>query len=291
MGLYRHTAFFRDDDGHGWTETHDWDSASSSELDLGARAENFNALMMARRVPLLAGDAFYLGCRVSRYAPGSESKIQSFPLFLDLPQHGTKNVSTAKTEMDAALLAVKVTFADATGTSRADTYLRGVWEQVITAGQLDFTGVAGSAFKTLLKDYQDSLINGGYGWIGKASNSTFGTVGPYTVTANGNISFNIVPKGGLPLPPEGTNFTLYLARLNNSNSVLNRPIRVRMDAGFNAVSIQQIAAGPFQSAGTFYLRVPAFFRYAQVAYRKLASRKTGRPTGVGRGRLSARPVR
>lgn len=288
MGLYRHTAFFRDDDGHGWTETHDWDSASSSELDLAARAATFNQLMLTYRLPLLAGDGYYIGCRVSRFNAGARAKIQSFPIFLDTPLPGTPNVSTASTPMDAAMLAVKVTFADATGTARADVYLRGVWEQVIQAGQLNFNGVAGSKFATLLKDYQDALIQGGYGWIGKAPNSTTGNVAGYTSSPNDIVTFALENLNGIGLPGPGETYMAYFARINNSKSVLNRPLLcTRVDA-LSIRTVNPIAAGPYISGGTFYVRVPAFFRYGQVAYRKLSSRKTGRPTGVGRGRLPAR---
>lgn len=290
MPTYRHTAFFRDDDGHGWTETHDWDTPSIGGVDLAARAETFNQLMRTRRVPLLAADAYYLGCRVSKFQPGTFAKSQSFPIFLDLPDGGTKNVSTAKTEMDAALLAVKVTFADAVGENRADVYLRGVWEQVITAGQLDFGGVAGGAFKTLLASYQSELIQGGYGWIGRAPTSTRGRVVGYTVQPSGRVSFTLDNLTGDPLPLAGQQRTFFFARLNNSNSVLNRPIVCSMTGVLEAETVAPIAAGPYVSAGTFYLRNPQFFAYAQVAYRKLSARKTGRPIGVGRGRAPARPV-
>lgn len=290
MPLYRHTAFFRDDDGHGWTETHDWDSASSSELDLAARAELFNALMRSRRVPLLAGDAFYLGCRVSKYQPGSMAKVQSFPIFLDSPDAGTPNVSTASTPMDAALLAVKVTFADATGTSRTDTYLRGVWDQVIQAGQLNFNGVAGAKFAELLKMYQDSLIQNGYGWIGKGATSPFGRVDGFDQNPAGTVTFTITQNGGTPLVASTVPVTVYFARLNRSTSTLNRPILCYVRSAIQLTTVQQIATGPFATGGTFYMRTPAFFRYSLVAYRKLSARKTGRPTGVGRGRLPARRV-
>lgn len=291
MALYRHTAFFRDDDGHGWTETHDWDSASSSDLDLGARAETFNLLMRSRRVPLLAGDAFYLGCRVSRYQPGAFAKVQSFPIFLDSPDPGTPNVSTVSTPMDASLLAVKVTFADATGTSRADVYLRGVWDQAIQAGQLNFNGVAGAKFGELLKMYQDALIQSGYGWIGTSANTTRGVVNGYTINPDGTITFQTLRREGAPSPDVGVGVTATFARLNNSKSILNRAIRCVGSAGVTLTSVQQLAAGPFESAGTYYIKIPAFFRYGQVSYRKLSSRKTGRPIGVGRGRLPARNVR
>lgn len=290
MSLYRHTAFFRDDDGHGWSETHDWDSASSTPIDLAARAEVFNQLMRTRRVPLLAADAYYLGCRVSLYQPNSGLKTQSFPIFLDLPDQGTKNVSTAKTEMDAALLAVKVTFADGAGTSRADVYLRGVWEQVITAGQLDFSGVAGSRFAILLKDYQDALVQNGYGWIGKLPTSPSGIVENYSAAVGGLVTFSLQAIKNGPVGETGQRKTFYFARINRSSSPLNRAIVCEIVTGFTVRSVAPIAAGPFVSPGTFYLRTPAFFRYGQVAYRKLSARKTGRPTGVGRGRLSARPV-
>lgn len=290
MPTYRHTAFFRDDDGHGWTETHDWDTPSIGGVDLAARAEVFNQLMRTRRVPLLAKDAFYLGCRVSKFQPGTFAKSQSFPIFLDLPDSGTANVSSAKTEMDAALLAVKVTFADAAGENRADTYLRGVWDQVITAGQLDFGGVAGGAFKTLLASYQTELIQGGYGWIGRNPLSTRGKVTGYTLLPNGRVRFALNNITGEPLPFVGQQRTFYFARLNNSNSVLNRPIVCEVTDGFECTTVAPIASGPFVSAGTFYLRTPQFFPYAQVAYRKLSARKTGRPIGVGRGRAPARPV-
>lgn len=288
MSIYRCTAFLRDDDGHGWTESHDYSTPSPGDTDLAARAEIFNQLMMTKRVPLLAGDGFYLGCRIAKFQPGSNAKVQSFPLFLDTPAQGTIAYSSKAVQMDASLLAVKVTFASINGTSRADVYLRGVWEQVITAGQLDFNGQVGGKFAQLLKDYQDALIAGEYGWVGKADDSTKGNCVGYVQNPTGTITFSLANLTGVALPAAGTKVQAFFARLNNSNSVLNRSILCRVVDATTLESVQQIAAGPYLSQGTFYVNSPLFFRYALVAYRKLAARKTGRPTGVGRGRLSAR---
>jgi len=282
----RLTAFFRDDDGHGWSETHDVDGGSDAPA-LTPIVLTFADFNKQFRVPLLAGDGYYLGCRASYRAPNN--KIAAAPLFEDLPVQGTKKVGSVVIEMNEAQDAIKMRWQDVASTANSDIYLRGVWDDVIEAGQLNFGGAVGTAFKTAMTAYELGLKSRQYGWLGiNPAITSRGAVTGYTQNALGTVTFNLTPTNAVPLPAAGTRISVKFSKINDSKSILNRAFVCVVDAGGAAVTtLKRVSASAFQTAGTYIAAQKSFIAYDHVAYRKVSSRKTGRPIGVGRGRLSA----
>lgn len=290
MPSIRLTAFFKDDDGHGWSETHDKDGGASI-TSLTTFLNNFNALMETFRRPLLGGDAFYLGCRAS-YKTASGA-IAGDNIEKDPPMRGPQTFSGIVVNMTAPEAAVKMRFRNDASTARSDAYIRGMWGQVITAGVLDFGSVAGAEWKRRADEYGAALIAGGYGWVGtNPATTSRGDVTTYTVNANGTVTLTINPTNGVALPAAGTRMAFKFARLNDSDSILNRLIVCVVGAGQTTVTtVQPIGAGPFVSAGTYIATLKGLIPYAAVSYYRLSRRKTGRPFGVQPGRLPVQALR
>jgi hypothetical protein len=289
MPTVRLTAFFKDDDGHGWSETHDKDGGASI-TSLTTFLANFDALMVANRVPLLSGDAYYIGCRASyRTADGT---IAGDNLFRDPPVRGPQTFSGNTLEMGAPSTAVKMRFRNDASTARSDAYIRGGWKELATAGVLNLGGVLGSQWKVRADTYAAALIAGSYGWVGTSPTTTSrGTVTGYNVGVDGRVTLNLTVENGIALPAAGTRLAIKFARINDSQSVLNRALVCVVDAGGAAVTtVQQIAVGDFESAGTYIATLKGFIPYAALSYYRLAKRKTGRPFGVEPGRLPARAL-
>lgn len=289
MPTVRLTAFFRDDDAHGWSEQHDIDGGVSV-TSLTAFTANFDALMMSARRPLLAGDAYYIGCRASYRTP--DGRIAASPILRDPPVVGTKTYSGSDVWVNDAALAVKTRMQNAASTANSDIYLRGVWDEVAVAGVLQFGSGAGAKWKQLLDVYVAALISGAYGWTGINPAATpRGVVTNYVTNGNGTITFTVASTNGVAMPAPGTRIQANFANLNHSNSVLNRSLVVTVVDAVTLTTVQQVAASAFASAGTFVIPVKGFIPYALAGYNKLSRRKTGRPFGAGRGRLSARALR
>src|SRR5262249_18281470 len=104
MPSVRLTAFFKDDDGHGWSETHDKDGGSAI-TSLTTFLNNFNTLMITFRRPLLGGDAFYIGCRASYKTAGGA--IAGDNVLLDPPMRGPQTYMSEDVNTDAPEAAVK----------------------------------------------------------------------------------------------------------------------------------------------------------------------------------------
>lgn len=281
----RLSAFFRDDDGHGWSEQHDVDGGATNP-SLTTIVTTFNDFNEAFRVPLLAGDGFYLGCRASYKR--ADGKIPAAPLYEDLPRHGTTNIGAVEIQMNEASNAVKLRWQDTTSTANSDIYLRGVWDEVFQAGQLNFGGAIGGAFKSLLTAYELGLKSRGYGWLGlDPTLTTRGNVTNYLQNSDGTVGFTIISTSGPPLPAAGTRIPVKFSRLNNGKSILNRQFVCVVLGPTSLVTLKQVSAGDFQQAGTFIAGVKSFILYDHIAYRTASNRKTGRPIRVGRGRLAA----
>lgn len=290
MPTVRLTAFFRDDDGHGWSETHDKDGGSTI-TSLTTYLQNFQSLMLTFRRPLLAGDAYYLGCRASyRTADGT---IAGDNLFLDPPARGPQTFAGQPLEMGAPNTAVKARFRNDASTARSDAYLRGGWQVLATAGVLNFGGTLGSEWKRRADIYTGQLVTLNYGWVGTAPATTSrGTVAGYVQNVDGTVTLTIEVKNAIPLPAAGTQLSVKFARINDSNSVLNRALVVVVQPGaLSLKTVQQISVGEFESKGTYIATVKGFIPYAALSYYRLAKRKTGRPFGVEPGRLPARALR
>lgn len=285
MPVVRLTAFFKDDDGNGWSETHDKDGGSSITA-LTPYLTAFDGLMRTFRRPLLAGDAFYLGCRASyRTASGA---IAGDNIELDPPLKGPQSFSGQALVMTKASTAVKTRLRNAASTARSDVYMRGIWASIISAGVLDFGSITGAEWKTRADAYMAALIANTYGWQGTDPTTTSrGTVSGYTVGAGGIVTFTVAPTNGVVLPAVGTKMTVKFARINDSDSILNRAIVCLVASPTSFTSVKNISAGTFASAGTYVATRTGFIPYAAQSYYKLSGRKTGRPFGVGRGRLPA----
>jgi hypothetical protein len=289
MPTVRLTAFFRDDDGHGWSETHDKDGGSTI-TSLTTFLVNFNTLMQTFRRPMLSGDAYYIGCRGSyRTANGT---IAGDNLLLDPPLRGPQTFSGIALEMGAPNTAVKIRFRNDSSTARSDAYTRGGWAQLATAGVLNLGGVLGAEWKLRADTYAANLITGGYGWIGVDPTTTSrGDVSGYVVNVDGTVTFTVAPTNAIPLPAAGTKLSVSFARINDSRSTLNRELVCVVQPGLLSLkTIQRVAAGEFESAGTYIAQRKGFIPYAALSYYKLGSRKCGRPFGLAPGRLPVRAL-
>lgn len=286
MPVIRLNAFFKDDDGHGWSEQHDVDGGVSI-TSLTPYLVAFDNLMAALRRPMLGGDAFYVGCRAS-YKTGNGQTAAS-NLLRDPPARGTQTNGGVAVSMTAPEAAVKLRFQNAASTANSDIYLRGMWSQVIEAGVLQFGNAQSAAWKALMITYSDALRVAGYGWTGiNPALTSRGNVTGYAPTASGTILLNVDPQNGVALPAVGTKTAVIFARINHSKSVLNRSLVCVVRGAGTVETVQVIAAGDFLSEGTYILPVKGFIPYDHVGYFKLAKRATGRPFGVAPGR---RPVR
>lgn len=289
MPIIRFTAFFKDDDGHGWSETHDLDGGTTI-TSLTARLQSFNNLMITTRRPLLAGDAFYIGARASYKTV--DGAIAGDNIEIDPPMRGPQTFGGETLETDAPEVAIKARFRNEAATARSDVYLRGCWDQVIQAGVLNFGSAAGAEWKRRADIYGAALVAGGYGWQGvNPALTSRGEVTSYTENDDGTVTLLVTPKNQILLPAAGTNLAVKFARLNRSKSPLNRSLVCTVAVGGAALdTIQQVAVGPFETKGTYIATVFGFIPYAALSYYRLTHRKTGRPFGVGPGRLPAKAL-
>lgn len=284
MPIVRLTAFFKDDDGHGWSETHDKDGGTTI-TSLTAFIQNFNNLMQSFRRPLLGGDAFYIGCRGS-YKTDSGA-IAGDNIELDPPMRGPQTALGQTVNMDAAEVAVKMRWRNDASTAHSDVYIRGMWRQVIDAGVLDFTDPLGAEWKQRADNYAAALVAGAYGWQGtNPALTSRGKVTGYIQNANGTVTFNVTPQNGVMLPAAGTRVSVKFARINRSKSILNRVFVCTVETGGAAVTTSELVSpSDFETEGTYIATVKGFIPYSALTYYKLARRKTGRPYGVAPGRL------
>lgn len=289
MPSIRLTAFFRDDDGHGWSETHDKDGGSSV-TSLVTYLANFNTLMQSFRRPLLSGDAYYIGCRASYKT--ADGTIAGDNIELDPPMAGPQTFAGNNLFMGAPESAVKMRMRNDASTARSDVYLRGQWGQVINGGVLDFTTVVGAEWKRRADLYAAALIAGGYGWVGtNPALTSRGIVTGYTHNTDGTVTLNVTPTNAIPLPVGAGRITIKFARINGSKSVLNRALVCNVETGGAAVTtIELIAVSEFLTNGTYVATIKGFIPYAAASYYRRSQRKTGRPFGVGPGRLRAQTL-
>lgn len=282
------TAFFRDDDAHGWSEQHQIDGGSSNPALL-TFLNAFDNLMLTFRVPLLGRDAFYIGCRVSYRT--ANRKVAGTNRLQDVPVAGPPNVGTRATWLNLASDAVKTRFQDVTATANSDVYLRGIPDDVIEAGQLNFTGAVGAVFKTNLVNYQTELIAKQYGWTGINPTLTpRGEVLDVVQDGDGRVTFTLNSTNGVPIPSLTGKFNVRFAQINGGKSILNRTFVCTQTDATHVKTVKQVSFGSFDSPGTFVLPIKGFIKYNTAAYNRADSRKTGRPFGAGRGRLAAQTL-
>jgi hypothetical protein len=282
-------AFFKDDDGHGWMEEHDKDGGGGV-ISLTAYLASFHALMQSTRRPMLSGDAFYLGCRASY--PTASGAVASDNILLDPPLRGPQTWSGNAVNMGPPSAAVKMRFRNEASTAKSDVYIRGQWREVVNFGVLDFVSPIGAEWKGRADTYAAALIAGGYGWEGiNPAATSRGRVTGYAANPDGTITLNVTPTNAVPMPAAGTRVDMKFARINGSKSILNRALTCVVEPGAAAVTTTiPIAASDFETDGTYIASVTGFIPYAALTYYKLGTRKTGRPFGVGPGRLSAQTL-
>jgi hypothetical protein len=287
MPIVRLTGFFKDDDGHGWSETHDKDGGSTI-VSLAPFLNDFDALMQNQRRALLAGDAFYIGCRAS--FPVSPKLNAGDNIERDPPLRGPKTFSGNELGMTAPEAAIKMRLRNTGFTAKSDVYLRGMWSQTINFGVLDFGSVVGAEWKRRADEYAAALVAGSYGWQGTNNAATSrGNVTGFAHNTDGTVTINLTPTNAVPLPGAGVHIPVKFARINNSKSIMNRSFACKVDAGNASVTTTELVnPTPWIVGGTFIATITGFIPYSAVSYYKLAHRKTGRPFGVAPGRLPAK---
>lgn len=286
MPPVRLTAFFKDDDGNGWSETHDKDGGSSI-TSLTTFLSNFNALMQGQRRAMLAGDAKYIGCRASYRT--DDGTIAGDNIELDPPLVGPQTFNGNALNMGPPESAVKMRFRNDASTARSDVYVRGQWKEVCIAGVLNLTEPLGAEWKRRADIYAAALIQNGYGWVGtNPALTSRGQVTGYTQNVTGTVTITLHQTNGKPLPAAGTKLAIKFARINGSKSILNRSLVCVVDpGGLSVTTIELIAVSDFQTNGTYVATIKGFIPYAAMSYYRLSRRKTGRPFGLAPGRLRA----
>jgi len=277
------TAYFGSDAGRGWSESHHLEVATPVG-DLLPYLQSFKTLNDNFRRPLLGKDRYLAGLKVSY--PTDDGNIASAAYrYQPVAYPGNTRDGCAPSVSALARL------GDATNTKFSGCNLRGFWDDVEKNEELNFTTAAGKAWRSLLSSYIAGLVQGGYGWL--AADSAFtrrGVVTGYATDADGFVTFTVQVDQGPALPIAGTPpFSIRVAGLNNSKSVLNNTHIVAPVDATHVKTVLRTAALPFQEAGTFVQIVTGLVPYTGLQYVILARRAMGRPTSSSPARLSARP--
>lgn len=277
----RFQIFFGSDDGWGWSEMHH-KTVSVVPGDLLPLLQAFKIIVDDKRRPLLGRDRFIKGLRVS-YPTATGGVASSAFRYAPVLYPGNQR------EGCSPHVAAKVRMGESTNTHFSDIYLRGFWDVVEQDEELNFTTAGGSAWKTLLDQYIAALVAGEYGWLGTNEALTRrGKVVNYTTDLSGFVNFTIQITSGPALPAIGTVLPMRIARLNNSNSVLNRTHIVKVIDATNVETVVKTAAGLFISDGTFVMTSTDFYRYTGAQYTVLAKRACGAPFFQSPGRAKDR---
>ena len=288
MPIVRLTAFFRDDDGHGWSEQHDQDGGPGTPTLAGILSQ-FDSFNKQFRRPLLAADGYYIGCRASYKTANGQTAASN--ILNDPPLIGQQTSGGTPTYMNQASNAVKLRMQNAANTANSDVYLRGVWDAVFNGGVIDFTSAQGAAWKVLMTAYVDQLRGLVYGWQGiDPALTSRGAVTGYVQNEIGTVTLTIAVGNAIPLPAVGTKINVNFARINEGRSSLNRSLVCVVASPTTLTTVRQIAVSEFLSNGTYIAPVKGFIPYDHFGYVKAANRKTGRPFGVAPGRLPARTL-
>jgi hypothetical protein len=275
------TAYFGSNAGRGWSETYHLalPSPTPSLIPiLGA----FLGLMNDFRRPLLGKDRYLKGLKVS--CPTPTGAIQSVPFrYSPFLYPGNQRAGCAP------YLAAMCRMGEVSGTEFAPIFLRGFWDDIEQNEQIDFTTAAGAAWKALLDQFIPQLISGRYGWLGQDEIGTSrGKVTNYTLNVDGTITFVIENTAGGPTPPVGSVQEFRVARLNGSDSPLNKSMPVTVVDATHVKTLKRIAAGAFVTAGTYVIPQQTFVQYTGVLYTILAKKGEGRPTNQSPARRKAR---
>lgn len=288
MPVVRLTAFFRDDDGHGWSEQHDVDggAGSPSLQNILVAFDSFNKKF---RRPLLANDGYYIGCRASYRTASGQTAASN--LLNDPPIQGPATAASLPVFMNQAQDAVKVRMQNAANTANSDIYLRGVWDSVFNGGVIDFTNAQGKLWEANLKAYLSGLTALAYGWSGiDPALTSRGAVTGYVQNEIGTVTLTLAVGNAVPLPAVGQKVQFSFSRINGGRSILNRSLVCTVTSATTVTTNKQVAVSDFISPGSYIAPVKALIPYDHFGYVKAGTRKTGRPFGVAPGRLPARTL-
>lgn len=140
-----------------------------------------------------------------------------------------------------------------------------------------------------VEDEHFAQVTGLYGWLGTDSTTTRrGNITNYVIGGTGIITYTITIGSGPALPAAGTKLSMRAARLNGSNSALNRTQVVEVVDATTVKTVERFGALPFTSAGTYVMTATSFLQYTGVQYTVLARRNPGRPFFHSPGRAPAR---
>lgn len=283
--VLRCTAIFGSDAGKGWSESHDRLFAEEP-TDLLPHLLAFKLLIDQKRVPLLGRDCYVKALRVAyRSASGA---IKSSP-FKYQPYQRPGNDKRGS----APAIAAKVRMGTSTNADFSDIYLRGFWDTIEEDEQLVLNVGDGAIWAGLLDQYVAALVGSqpAYGWSGiNEALTSRGEVTAYSVPLNTRPLFTVNPTNGVTLAALVNKIVPFnFAKLNNSRSVLNRSLVVKVLSETEVQTTQPIAATAFTGEGTYIAPVKQFFAYTGKQYVILGRRAMGRPIGDSPARLKARP--
>lgn len=277
MATVKAVMIMRAGEGYGWQEVHYRDSGSDTP-NLQAQLDTLQNEIAIRRAPLLGADCSVVGLRVS-YPRDGVVASQSRKVYL--PGEPTENTTSQSNSL-------AMPWFDTTRTRHKTTHLRGFWDSVESNEAYHPEGGAAHGWASKLGQYTAALVARTYGWPSKdAALSSKGRVADYIVTAAGVIRFTIIKDGGADLVA-GKNVTVRFSRINHSKSVLNDSFLCYVVDPTHVETVNEIAAGPFITAGRFNVRVPAFTAYSGCEVPSLGERRMGAPLGHYPGRRKAR---
>lgn len=277
MAIVAFTAFFGSDSGRGWSETHHRNLTDPAP-ELLAPLQNFKTLMDNFRRPMLGRDRYLQGLRAS-YRTASGAIASSAIKYTPLAYPGNQREGCAPS------VAAKVRMGDITNTKFSDIFLRGFWDAVEVDEELNFGTAAGTAWKLLADQYVAALVTGGYGWLGTNTATTpRGRITDYAPNVDNEIEFTVQINNGTTMPAAGSLVQFRAARLNGSDSPLNRTFSAVVQGPTVVRTVKRVAAGPFVSDGTFTIRLTTFIQYTGAQYWLLAKRAEGKVSGLSPGR-------
>lgn len=283
MPLLKITNFF-EGRSHGWTESY---FAGFATNDLGSAYVNI-ALPIANDRAQLLGDPCYIkAIRVSveRNDDGTTVLRDSYLQYVKiLPAFGSAEV-TRKLAADSDV-ALQVIWQNATNQLRKFIFLRGIWDDVETAGG-EYVPVG--SWNGRLNNWRATLFAKSVGWDSKPQFAKT-IITNYATDAGNHITLTLAgaifgnPPVGLPYP-----YTqVRISKLNNK-SVLNGLLTVLPLSPNTCITVAPIAAGPFISPGTLTTYSHLFIPAANIRAQKIVTRKAGAPLLESRGRVRAKP--
>lgn len=267
-----HTAYFGSDTGRGWTETI-FKYSATPYPDLSGMMLSYANLIINLRRPLLGSDRYVKGLKVS--VPTPNGSVQSIPLRYAPYAYPAPPKNDGCSPTTRALCRMN----DPTGTAFAPHSLGGFWDSVERNEQLNFSTAEGAAWKVLLDSYIANLVAGGWGWMALDDVNTIrGEVLTYSANADNTVTFTLEIPPAFALPAVGSTVRIRFARLNHSNSPLNTTFVCTVASTNTVKTIEQVAAGPFVTKGTYVIAAHTFAPYAGYMYAILQRKAEGRPT-------------